>query len=413
MNSKAIFRFWLAVEARSALWKLNGRRGGVVNVTLTYDPRSMGASNIGYDANNRMTSETFTDGQSHGYAYDKVGNRLAMSDSTGITTHAYTYRNELQSVKVPLNKTMTHTYDPAGRRTGMQDYDGGAFVYGYDAASNQTHITNPLSQTTTHLYDFLNRVYQRQHANGAITNQYFDEAGNLTEINNVGPEGVPVSTLIYTFDCTNRKQTLQQMDGVFGPRGSSSSSSSSSSSGSSSSSSGIPTNVTITNWTYDLAYRLGSELRTSGNELSWSTMSVPDWANLTVDEWSTLLVSPTSFNITYDYDKAGNRKTMSDGSTITTYTYSPANRLTMANAGGAITTYVNDLAGNRTQVQDPVAGITYYTWDAVGRMASAEPPAGIVTMVYNADRQRMSKFSYDGGTTIFLVSATSLLPKAS
>jgi YD repeat-containing protein len=104
---------------------------------------NQGASSMGYDANNRLTSESFTDGQSHGYGYDNVGNRLTMADSTGITTYTYTARNESQSVQVPGGKIMTHTYDAAGRRINLQDYDGGMFTYTWDAASRQTQVVNP------------------------------------------------------------------------------------------------------------------------------------------------------------------------------------------------------------------------------------------------------------------------------
>jgi YD repeat-containing protein len=97
---------------------------GVGSLKSNIDPRNQGASNMGYDANNRLTGESFTDGTNHSYGYDNVGNRLTMGDSTGMTTFTYTARNELQTTQVPAGGMMTHSYDAAGRRTNMHDYSG-------------------------------------------------------------------------------------------------------------------------------------------------------------------------------------------------------------------------------------------------------------------------------------------------
>jgi YD repeat-containing protein len=140
---------------------------GVGSLKSNIDPRNQGASNMGYDANNRLTGESFTDGTNHSYGYDNVGNRLTMGDSTGMTTFTYTARNELQTTQVPAGGMMTHSYDAAGRRTNMHDYSGGMYTYQYDQASRQTQIINPRGQTTTHVYDSLNRLMQRQYANAA------------------------------------------------------------------------------------------------------------------------------------------------------------------------------------------------------------------------------------------------------
>ena len=86
------------------------------------DPRPASAV-LGYDAANRLTTETFSDGVVHTYAYDKVNNPVSMTDPTGVTSRTFSVRNELLSEKTPLpmggSGTVTSAYDPASRRTLM------------------------------------------------------------------------------------------------------------------------------------------------------------------------------------------------------------------------------------------------------------------------------------------------------
>jgi YD repeat-containing protein len=79
-----------------------------------------------------------------------------------------------------------------------------------------------------------------------------------------------------------------------------------------------------------------------------------------------------------------------------------------AAAVGSVTTYVNDAAWNRTEVHS-AGGISFFGWDARNLMTAAEPPAGIVTLTYNAARQRSSKESYDGSTSMYVYDLNNLL----
>jgi RHS repeat-associated protein len=140
----------------------------------------------------------------------------------------------------------------------------------------------------------------------------------------------------------------------------------------------------LTTWTYDHAYRLLNENRTSGPV-------------------------GTSFNLTHVYDNAGNQTVQIANGSITTYSYSPANKLTLARTATLVTTYTNDSAGNRTAEIPSAGASTLFAWDAPGRMISADVVAGILTLTYNADGQRTAKQGTDGSVTGFLYDHKRLL----
>jgi len=120
----------------------------------------------------------------YAYTYDDVGNRLSMAvtDSSGTTTHSYTYDDIYQVTDVDYPADMsdfvtdtTFNYDPVGNRTSVVD-DAGTVSY----------TTNDLNQYT----------------GIADVNCTYDDDGNMTF------DG----TYEYTYDAENRLIQVQAID---------------------------------------------------------------------------------------------------------------------------------------------------------------------------------------------------------
>jgi RHS repeat-associated protein len=74
-------------------------------------------------------------------------------------------------------------------------------------------------------------------------------------------------------------------------------------------------------------------------------------------------------DVTFTYDQAGNRKTMTDGTGVTTYSYDDLYRLTGVNDGAGLQVgYGYDAVGNRTRLTYPNNYTATYTYDPGNRL---------------------------------------------
>src|SRR5262249_10752076 len=111
-------------------------------------------NNFKYDATfHKVTQSQDALGNWTVYTYDPVtGDLLTIRDPlNNLTTQAWS-DGLLQSVTDPLGHTITYQYNYDSRQL-LQTVDalGGITYYGYDAAGNQTTVTDPLGHTTMRL----------------------------------------------------------------------------------------------------------------------------------------------------------------------------------------------------------------------------------------------------------------------
>jgi len=118
----------------------------------------------------------------------------------------------------------------------------------------------------------------------------------------------------------------------------------------------------VVTYGYDNIYQLTSETRTGTN----------------------------AYNITYQYDSAGNRTQMIKNGTTTSYTYNNNNQLLTETTGGVTVTYAYDLNGN---LLSKVSGgnTTSYTWDWNNHLLDVSEPGGNTLYEYDGDGTRISK----------------------
>jgi YD repeat-containing protein len=131
-------------------------------ITYTYDPLY------------RLTDADYSTGERFEYAYDAVGNRLALTQTLGVsqTVHNYQYDQANRLVNVD---GQAYTWDANGNLL-----DDGVRSFAYDVANRLTAVTSG-TLTTTFQYDGLgNRVAQT--VDGTTTTYVLDVAGGLPEV---------------------------------------------------------------------------------------------------------------------------------------------------------------------------------------------------------------------------------------
>jgi RHS repeat-associated protein len=105
--------------------------------------------------------------------------------------------------------------------------------------------------------------------------------------------------------------------------------------------------------------------------------------------------------VSYTYDAAGNRLTVSDPNAHTTsFTYDTLSRVaTKTEPLGGAWTYSYDLAGNKTSQTDPKGQTVQYQYDALNRLKTVTFPGGTVTFTYDANGNRTQMVDAAGTTT--------------
>lgn len=167
------------------------------NTTISY----------GYDALNRLTSETLPSGTgnaSPSYSYDLVGNLLSANNSNSSynTATSYTYdalgrvtsQVAMYDGSATVSKTMQ--YDLAGRRTQLAWSDGFYVTYQYDNADRMTAILeNGATVLASFAYDDDGRRTTRTLGNGTNTGYGYDAVSRLTSLSLNGGTNTTAVTL--------------------------------------------------------------------------------------------------------------------------------------------------------------------------------------------------------------------------
>jgi len=288
------------------------------DLLTTIDPENR-VSHYTYDTNGYRTSATDPAGDKTTYVHDAIG-RLSsqvapLGNVTGGTPSQYTtgymtnaFGNPL-TVTDPLSHVTTYGYDANQNRTSVIDANMHATTYGYDFDNELTLMTRPDSSTQATVYD----------ADGNVTQQV-DALNHAT---------------VYGYDALNRKTSMA--DGL---------------------------NRT-TGYAYDLANNMTSMTDPEGHLTLYGYDSDNELTAISYE-----LALPG--NVTYGYDAAGRRTSMSDGTGSSTYQYDSLGRLTTSTNGtGAQIGYGFDRSSRLTSIAYPAgAGTISRGYDAAGRLSS-------------------------------------------
>ncbi len=184
-----------------------------------------------YDPGKRLTEISYSDGKTHTlkYEYDADGDRTKMTDGTGTTTYEYDQldrlteskdghgdvvkyeydlANQQKKITYPGGKSVTRTYDKAGRLQSVLDWLEHTTKFAYDADSDLVTTTFPTatSNVDKNVYNAADQTTEVKMTKGAETLASLVYAReNVGQVKTITSKGLPGEEKPgYTYDENNR-----------------------------------------------------------------------------------------------------------------------------------------------------------------------------------------------------------------
>lgn len=288
-----------------------------------------GCVTYGYDAVNRLTSVTYSDGVTPNVSnvqYDAVGRRVSMTDGTGTSTWAW---------------------DSLGRMTRSVDGSGAVVGYSYNLRGQAVTITYPGSAgAVVRRFDAAGRLDRVTDLAGMVTNFAYDANSNLSST--AFPNGT-TGTSAY-----NRNDAPVASE-LAGPAGS------------------LARLDYGRNGVDHVSALSGSGLGQLSEAYGYNALQQLEAVNGAA---------------VFDYDAADNLTRLRG----TTQAFDVANQLVSATTDGGVTaSFAYDARGNRTSRSTPGQPAVSYAWDQARRLTSAGPSGSQASYAYNGDGLRVSK----------------------
>jgi RHS repeat-associated protein len=107
-----------------------------------------------YDANGNVTSMVDGTGEST-FVYDELGRLTGSENGNGdVVGYGYNLGDQLTGILYPNGKSISRTFDEAGRLETVTDWLGGTTSFDYDADSNLEEITFPVGTGNVDEYEY-------------------------------------------------------------------------------------------------------------------------------------------------------------------------------------------------------------------------------------------------------------------
>jgi RHS repeat-associated protein len=370
-----------------------------------------------YDANGNLTTTTSPLTFTRSIAYDNLNRPTTITDERGKQTdYAYFPTGELKSVTTDRGKKTSYTLDDDGRRATMVEARGNepsanpadfTWLYGYDPTGNLTSVEDPLGHETDYGYDAVANRTSVRDPKLKTTSYTYDDMNRLLTATTPGS---PAATTTYTYDADGNLKTRTD------PK------------------------TNLTTWNYDLddqvtdktspigqwtyLYDDAGNVTTETTPAGTSTPTAGDGQiGYTYDKMNRLVgvnYSDSTPDLTYAFNAAGLRTSMTDGTGTESYDYDDNNRLTDVTRGSDAFHYDYDHLNltDRTYPDGTTITATYdddeelatltsnskttnFTWDAAGNLATTTNPTGngyVETRTYD-DAGRLTDIANTSGAT--------------
>jgi RHS repeat-associated protein len=283
-----------------------------------------------YDVMNRLTAKT-PDASFNttpiSYEYNALGQRVRMTDASGVTTYAYDNRNRLIQRSTPQG-ALDYSYDAGSNLSTVRSNhaNGISSDFGYDGLNRLTSVTdNRNGKTTTYGFDPVGNLRATTLGNGVTTSYAYDEQNRLRNLTTT-QGGTTIASYQYTLGAAGNRVGVTELGGR-----------------------------TVA-YQYDDLYRLTRET------ISGSVAS----NNGVVD---------------YDYDAVGNRR-----SRISTVAAIPTQTGIAVDDNDRLTSDVSDANGSTT-----VSNGRTYVYDFENRVIGVTAPGLTISTVYDGDGNRVRK----------------------
>ena len=351
---------------------------------LTSSKRSLGSNNYSgwqYTYNNFAEILTATDplGNTTTNTYDANGNLLSTTTPSpdGVqagSTTSFTYDSHglLLTVTDPLNHTTTMTYTTAGLVATVTDAQNNVTTYAYDARGNRTSVTDALNHQTTFAYDLRNRLTTITYPDLTTTTFAYDIRGRRTSVTDGNNK-----TTTYAYDDADRLTSVTDAASNVTRYGYNNESQ-------------LTSITDAANHTTSFTYTNGFLSKTTFPSTLYETYSYDYNGNLSYktdrkgqtthyyyDALDRVYYAYLGSYISYYYDNASHLTKVVDGSNTYQFAYDNIGRLTQTTtnysflSGHTYTvSYSYDAAGNRTSMTDPASGVTNYSYDSLNRLTN-------------------------------------------
>jgi RHS repeat-associated protein len=303
-------------------------------------------SQLEYDANGRLTGKAYADGQVESFAYDADGQLIAASNAAGTVNYSYNDQGLLETLENPDGSAITYDYDANGGITAIATRTPGEVAartmrMEYDERQLLERVEDPDGAVTTYSHDPIGNVSAVQYANGVRAEYRYDSLNRLDDLLYTSG-GEVLEHYTYQFDLVGNRIRVTLADG------------------------------SAIHWAYDAQRRLTRETHFDGNAIRQREIS-------------------------YEYDAVGNRvRTVDLEGTETRYDYNVADQLVQQGT----TTFTYDPNGNlRSRSGDAPA---VYTFDARNRLTAIQRPVDSITYDYDARGERVRR-SVNGVARNYLV----------
>ncbi|MEV6889400.1 DUF6531 domain-containing protein [Kribbella sp. NPDC051137] len=329
------------------------------DVVATMDPLGR-RTTYRYDTRGNPTGTSYG-GRTTSAIYDARGLVTASRDPLGRTTqYSYSVDGDLVRVVDPVRQVTRVEYDGWGRPVKVTSPRGAVSTVSYNDDDQPLEQHGALGVSTSQTYDAQGRVSTLIDARGGTTKLRYDGAGAIVGVTR---PSLPEATT--TYDASGRVTKLVDAGGraqSFTYDGA-----------------GRTTEATYGDRTWRFTYdKAGRLIRT--------TLPSGKTASFTLDARGAPLriaYSDKTPAVSFTWDAAGRRTSMTDGTGVTRFGYDNFDHLTSSAGPGGTVGYRWDAVGNLSA--RTAAGHTEsYTWDAVDRLTSA-----------TADGKPLASYRYD------------------
>ena len=333
---------------------------------------------VEYDPEGNRRFVTDANGNVTAFEYDERNLVLVESRPLAAITHtSYDDMGDPVSVRDPEGRVTTFTYDLRRRRTAETDNADQTTTYTYDGNGNRTSTTPPEGNTWLYRYDGADRLVEVEDPDGGLTVYGYDGNGNR-----LSQTDALERTTSFEYDVLNRRTATV-----------------------------LPATATEPaareTYAYDAAGNRTGLTDAKGQTIAWE-YDVLDRETLRTYSLPSGPLGPTGDDlqsIATELDPNGNPTQVTEtytgatGTRVTERTYDPFDRLeTVTDPHGETISYAYDPNGNRTRLTDPDGKVTHTSFDALNRTIAVTSAAGVTESTYFRD-SRLAEVHYPNGST--------------
>ncbi|GAB4206675.1 MAG: hypothetical protein OHK0022_34000 [Roseiflexaceae bacterium] len=155
-----------------------------------------------YYPDDQLKRIDYHDGTFVAYGYDENNNTLTVANELGVTRRSYDKLNRLTTEQDIYNRPKAFAYDAVGNRLAITYPDGRTVGSAYLKNDWLASTTDPEGRVTTYTRDRVGNVLRQDNPNSTVVTQTYDKADRLLTLENrqIGGANTVNSRFVYTYD---------------------------------------------------------------------------------------------------------------------------------------------------------------------------------------------------------------------